>query len=100
MPNIEYTLSMNSTPRTHQNHREHLPVSTILRSTDGHLQMISPRERLNIKLETNTVGGLLSALVDNLVRAINVDTSNMIYNLLKNSTPPRLHNSPSLGQKR
>ena len=62
--------------------------------------MISPRERLNIKLETNTVGGLLSALVDNLVREINVDTRNMIYNLLKNSTPPRLHNSPSLGQKR
>jgi hypothetical protein len=90
---------MNSTPRTHQNHREHLPVSTILRSIDGHLQMISPRERLNMKLETNTVGGLLSALVDNLVREINVDARNMIYNLLKNSTPPRLHNLPSLGQK-
>jgi hypothetical protein len=61
---------MSSTHGTHRNHREHLPVSTTLRSIDGYLQMkmISPRERLNIKLETNTVGGLLSALVDNLVR--------------------------------
>ena len=68
---------MISTHRAHQNHREHLPVSTTLRSIDGHLQMISPRERFNINLETITVGGLLSALVDDLVRKVNADTSNM-----------------------
>jgi hypothetical protein len=70
---------MSPTHRTHQNLREHLPVSTTLRSLDGHLQMISPRERLNIKPETNTVGGPLSALVDNLVREVNVDTSNLAF---------------------
>ena len=67
---------MSSTHRTHLKHRERLPVSTTLRSIDGHLQTISPRERSNLKLETNTVGGLLSADVDNLVREVNVDTSN------------------------
>lgn len=69
---------MSPTYGTHQNHREHLPVSTTLRSIDGHLQIISPREHLNVKQETNTVGGLLSALVDNLVREVDVDVRNIL----------------------
>ena len=69
---------MSSTHRTYQYHQEHLPVSTTLRSIDGYLQIISPCERLNIKLETNTVGSILSAHIDNLVQEVNVDTSNMV----------------------
>jgi hypothetical protein len=69
---------MSTTQRTHQNHREGLPVSATLRPIDVHLQMISARERLNLKLETDTVGGFLSALVDLLVGEVNVDTGDML----------------------
>ena len=70
---------MRPTHKTHQNHQERLPVSTTLLSIDGHLQMISAHECLIIiKLKTDTVDSLFSALIDNLVGEANVDTSNML----------------------